>query len=160
MAKWQRWHNGKTPPSGRRFLHTKKQEERPLAFPPVHKRSGIDFFLEHTAFLGGIIVGVAGLFVFLLLHQYVPWPQAPMRRRNRRTWRTDAPRFPGTPGSVECALALLPPCRAGDLRIFQHGAGTQHVFIEGLSVVVGHEERASERVQQGWCRGCCSWNSG
>ena len=51
---------------GRRFLHTKKQEERPLAFPPVHKRSGIDFFLEHTAFLGGIIVGVAGLFVFLL----------------------------------------------------------------------------------------------
>ena len=32
--------------------------------------------------------------------------------------------------------------------IFQHGAGTQHVFIEGLVVVVRHEDGTLEGVQQ------------
>lgn len=34
------------------------------------------------------------------------------------------------------------------LRIFQHGAGTQHVFIKGLIVMIRHEDRALEGVQQ------------
>ena len=33
-------------------------------------------------------------------------------------------------------------------RILQHGAGTEHIFMKGLSVVVGHKERAFERVQK------------
>ena len=34
------------------------------------------------------------------------------------------------------------------LGIFQHGARTQHVFIEGLVVVVRHEDGTLEGVQQ------------
>ena len=36
---------------------------------------------------------------------------------------------------------------AQKLGVFQHRAGTQMVFIEGLAVVVGHEERAAENIE-------------
>ena len=36
---------------------------------------------------------------------------------------------------------------AQKLGVFQHRAGTQVVFIEGLAVVVGHEERAAENIE-------------
>ena len=36
---------------------------------------------------------------------------------------------------------------AQKLGVFQHRAGTQMVFIEGLAVVVSHEERAAENIE-------------
>ncbi len=35
------------------------------------------------------------------------------------------------------------------LRVLQHGAGEQVVAVEGLSVMVGHEDRGAQAVQQG-----------
>ena len=35
-------------------------------------------------------------------------------------------------------------------RVFQHRAGAQHVVVEGLSVVIGHEHRPPQAVQQGF----------
>ena len=43
----------------------------------------------------------------------------------------------------------LPHHPAQLLRVLQHGAGPQHVVVEGLAVVVGHEEGALEGLQQG-----------
>ena len=35
-----------------------------------------------------------------------------------------------------------------EFRVFQHGAGTEHVFIERLGVVIGHEEGGLQCIQQ------------
>ena len=35
------------------------------------------------------------------------------------------------------------------LRILQHGTGAQVVVIEGLAVVIGHEQRRGQHLQQG-----------
>lgn len=32
--------------------------------------------------------------------------------------------------------------------IFEHGTGPQHIFIEGLFIMIGHENRALEGVEQ------------
>ena len=34
------------------------------------------------------------------------------------------------------------------LGILQHGTGLEHILIEGLVVMVGHEQRASQGIQQ------------
>ena len=126
---------------GRRFLHTKKQEERPLAFPPVHKRSGIDFFLEHTAFLGGIIVGVAGLFVFLLGPDFLGH-RRPCGGVIVALGAQMIHAFGGLHvGGVGAAFFHH---FAQHLRIFQHGAGAQMVAVKGLFPVISHEQGAFE----------------
>ena len=37
---------------------------------------------------------------------------------------------------------------AQTLRIFQHRAGAEHIAVEGLIVMVSHEQRASQCVKQ------------
>lgn len=74
-------------------------------------------------------------------------PQCPSSFPHRVSfYHTDGPHSPGSGSRYSPRLSFYHgPQRFG---IFQHGAGTQHVFIEGLVVVVRHEDGTLEGVQQ------------